>query len=215
MGGFLMQGRLLWRFRSVRLTLAIPLAAFVLAGCGGTSSSSSSLTTSASGSSGTAKPLKFALALQLTANSFMQTLAAGSTDAAHSVLGVSLNVTGAPAPNPPTQISDLSQVVTSGVDGVTVDPGAATLFMKALGNAAAQTRVNTVNDAGIQGTRGSNSFVGINQYQASRALLNVVFSRLPANLSGTIVLGNCIPGSAGWMPGSPPSRPISPRSCRT
>ncbi len=182
------------RLGSVLSGLGLPIVVLALAGCGGSSSSSSASSQGSSGATSSSKPVKLALVELLTANSFYQTLATGATDAAHSTPGVSLVVTGPSAPNPTTEIGDISQVLSQGLDGMIVDPAAASLFVKILGQAASQTRLMTIDNPAVLGTHGSETNLGINEFAASRALLDAVIPRLPANPSGTIVLGSCIPG---------------------
>ena len=179
-------------------SLAVAVAALGLAACGSSSTKSVSTPASSAGSSAapsSTKPIKVALVEQLTANQFMQTMADGSVDAAHDSPGVSLVDTGPAAPSATTEIGDISQVLAIGVVGMTVDPSPASLFTKSLGNAAGQTRLDTINDPPLPGTAGSVTTIGINEYTASRTLLDAVFAGIPPSASGSIVLGSCIPGN--------------------
>jgi ABC-type sugar transport system substrate-binding protein len=167
-------------------------AAGVLALVAGCSSSSTSAAGSPSSGATSHGPVKVALVLGLTDNPFMQELAEGSKDAA-SALGGSLVVTGPPAPDPTVGVTDLNQVVDQGVAGVTIMPLPATLWSKGVRDAAAATKVNIINTLAVQGTAGSGNYVGINDADAARTLLDAVFSHLGPNPSGSIVLGSCIP----------------------
>lgn len=147
----------------------------------------------AGGGSSNQKGVKVALVLGLTDDPFMQEVALGSKDAA-SALGATLTVTGPPAPNPTVGVNELNQVVKQGVAGVTIFPLPASLWSKAISAAASSTKVNIVNDPAVQGIKGSETYIGNNSAEASRELLDAVFAKLPANPSGEIVLGSCIPG---------------------
>lgn len=178
-----------WRKRQY-LFLGALAALSLVAGC----SSSSGGKSSGTGSGGTTKgQVKVALVLGLTDDPFMQELAQGSQDAA-AALGAKLTVTGPPAPNPTVGINQLAQVVKQGVDGVTIFPLPASLWSKAISSAAKSTKVNIVNDVAVKGIPGSETYIGNNSAEASRTLLDAIFSKVGADPSGEIVLGNCIPG---------------------
>lgn len=146
---------------------------------------------SAGGASG--GKVKVALVLGLTANPFMQEVSVGSQDAADE-LGGTLTITGPPAPNPTVGVNELAQVVAQGMAGVTIMPLPATLWSKGVSDAAAKTKVNTINTLPVQGIKGAETYVGINDAEASTALLDHLFTTLGSSPSGDIVLGTCIPG---------------------
>jgi ABC-type sugar transport system substrate-binding protein len=123
----------------------------------------------------------------------MQEDAQGAKDAAKA-LGASIIVTGPPQPDPTTGVSELQQVVNQGDDGFTIMPLPATLWSKGVQEAAARTRVNIVNTIAVQGIRGSQTYIGINDAVASKQMLDYLFARLGANPTGSIVIGNCIKG---------------------
>jgi ribose transport system substrate-binding protein len=136
-----------------------------------------------------------ALVLGLTANPFMQEVALGSGDAADE-LGATLTVTGPPAPNPTEGVSMLERVVAQGVAGVTIMPLPAELWTKGVEDAAAQTSVNTINTLPVEGIAGGETYIGNNDSESSNELMDYLVTQLPGDPSGTIVLGNCIPGVA-------------------
>lgn len=136
-----------------------------------------------------------ALVLGLTANPFMQEVALGSGDAADA-LGATLTVTGPPAPNPTEGVSMLERVVAQGVDGVTIMPLPAELWTKGIEEAAAATTTNTINTLPVEGTVGGETYVGNNESESATVVMEYLATLLPDDPSGSIVLGNCIPGVA-------------------
>jgi ABC-type sugar transport system substrate-binding protein len=153
-----------------------------------------------SGTDGDAGPggdgdVAVALVLGLTANPFMQEVALGSGDAADA-LGAELTVTGPPAPNPTEGVSMLRNVVAQGVDGVTIMPLPADLWTKGFEEAAEQTNVNAINTLPVEGTKGSDTYIGNNESESATALMEYLATLIPADATGEIVLGNCIPGVA-------------------
>lgn len=147
----------------------------------------------ASSSPGTGGKVKVALVLGLTANPFMQEVSVGSQDAADE-LGGTLTITGPPAPNPTVGVNELKQVVAQGMAGVSIMPLPATLWSKGISDAAAKTKVNTINTLPVQGSKGAETYIGINDAEASTTLLDHLFTTLGANPTGEVVLGTCIPG---------------------
>lgn len=139
--------------------------------------------------------MKVGLVLALTANPFMQEVAMGSNDAA-SDLGASVIVTGPPAPNPTVGVNDLNQVVAQGVAGVTIMPLPASLWSKGVSEAAAKTKVNTINNLPVRGIPGSETYIGINDAEASKVLVDYLLAKLGSNPTGNVVLGTCIPGAS-------------------
>ena len=195
---------------SVSRALAAAAAAatvILLSACGSSSHKASSATTSpasspstnssSSGSSGGGShSAKIGFVELFTSNPFYQELAQGAKDAGAAVSGASVSVSGPPTPNPSTEISDLQQVTSQGVSGVAIDPSPADLFTKALDDAAKQTSLVSVDNPPVQGIAGNQTYVSYNEPQTTDAMLRVVFQHLGANPSGTIVLGDCLPGNS-------------------
>ncbi|BEP13428.1 hypothetical protein acdb102_17390 [Acidothermaceae bacterium B102] len=175
-------------------TAAATSAAAVASAAGPAAATTAAAATAAGATTGATKgKIKVALVLGLTDDPFMQEVSQGSKDAA-AALGATLIVTGPPAPNPTVGINELAQVVKQGIAGVTIFPLPSSLWSKAISSAAASTKVNITNDVAAQGIPGSETYIGNNTAEASRMLIDGIISKLPANPSGEIVLGSCIPG---------------------
>ena len=200
--GALMHGCRHRHRRAVLGALVAAGSAVTLAACGSSSHKAASAgaastgSPSANSSAGGSHSAKIGFVELFTSNPFYQELAQGAKAAAAAIPGATVSVTGPPAPNPTTEVTDLQQVTSQNVDGVVLDPSPADLFTKAIGDAAQQTRLVSVDNPPTQGISGNDTFVSYNEAQTSDAMMKVVVQHLGANPSGTVVLGDCLPGNS-------------------
>lgn len=169
------------------------LAATLLSGCGGSSTGTAAGGTgtpgsNATGESNSAKGKKIILDTLFRAP-LAQAQAAGAKQAA-SAVGADINWVGPPSPDPPTAIKALQDAAAAGADGAVVAAFPGDLFRVPIN----QTGIPVVTlDIYSPGSKAATHF-GPDKYALGAALAKEFLKKLPADSSGTVVGGICVPG---------------------
>lgn len=132
--------------------------------------------------------------LATSAQDFAQEMADGGKFAADDVGGVELQISAPPSVDPPQQVKLLEDLARTATDGIAMENLAPDLFVRPLADLAAQDRrlvgVDTVPAEGSM----VDLYVGNDNFGAGHELALQAISLLPADITGTVVLGTPNPG---------------------
>ena len=178
------------------LALGAAVLAIGLAACGGGSSSSATTANAAATGSGNGgssdQRVKITYVLHLRVP-FTQQMADGAEQAAKDA-NVDLQVVGPQNFDPPSAIQAFENALSSGAQGIAVVPHPGDVWRKPL-QEAKEKGVPTISaNVGSPGlTDLSPVFVGENSINLGHALGDVILKNLPANPTGSVVVGICSP----------------------
>jgi len=161
------------------------------AGGGGPASASSSSSTTAGSS---AKTVHLAMIVADSTENAFQEMSNGAVSAAAHIPGVKLSTAAPAAVNPSQEVQMFQAAQQSSHDGIalmTVTPPA---FVRPFSQAvAAGVPVVAVDAPGLPGSKVT-TFVGNSNTEIGAGVANAMLAKIPANASGTVVIGNPIPG---------------------
>ena len=198
------------RIRLVGSAVTTLLAVVALAACGSSSSSSSATSSggaasggSSSGSTSTAaatttgssaKTVHLAMIVADSTENAFQEMSNGAVSAAAHIPGVKLSTAAPAAVNPSQEVQMFQAAQQNSHDGIalmTVTPPA---FVRPFSQAvAAGVPVVAVDAPGLPGSNVT-TFVGNSNTEIGAGVATAMLAKIPANVTGTVVIGNPIPG---------------------
>ncbi len=177
------------RRTSTLLTAGLGAAALLLTACG--SSGSSSATGSSSSGSGRKHP-HVGLQLAIAGIDFFQEVRAGAEQGAQDA-GGDVSVTGPAALQPDAAVKQFTDLQSKASDGIALHAAPPDFWVRPISRAAkAGVKLTTIADAPAPGSD-AGIYVGDNGERSGRVLVDKVLPYLPSR-SGTVVIGNCVPG---------------------
>lgn len=188
-GGAQMQRRILSFYSLGRSVSAGPLmiAACAVAMLG-------AILTACGGDSAESTPKKLTFIVPNTTQNFAKEIAAGYVSGVKQVGGVEAIIAGPVNNDAAKQVQDFEAARVATPGGIAVQATSPELFVGPLAAAAKDgIPLVAVNTAPASGS-GVKLYVGNDNFELGRALAREVIQRLPANASGTVVLGTPIPG---------------------
>ena len=169
-----------------RLALVAVVAALALAACGGDGGSSGG------GGGGGTRRMSFVVA-NISLN-FASEMANGGRYAADDVGGIDLKVVGPPTTDGPAEVQLFQNATTTAPDGAVVENLAPQLFTRPYAQAVAKgVPIVALDTVPLPGSN-VELYVGNDNYELGVQLATETIRRLPANASGTVVLGVPNPG---------------------
>lgn len=205
------------RLRGARSRALVAAAVAVLAvgvtACGSSSSSSSSAASSGSSTGGAStsasggKHVNLAFELVLTGVKFAQDASLGVKTAASQVGNVSVSINGPTSINPVVAQTQVTSAVSQSPDGMAIDPFTPDLWQHTLSTVAGQVKnllvwndKPVVTPAQIPSAH-VKTYVGISYASFGRdlAIGAIKNGGLSPSTTGTVLLGQCVPGTAGVL----------------
>lgn len=150
--------------------------------------------TGCSGTTSTTGAPKIGFSVATTDADFAQEMAAGGTFAADAVGGVQLQISAPNSVDPPAQVKLFGDLGRTAPDGIAIEDLAPELFVRPLADLAAKkVRLVGVDTVPAPGSN-VGLYVGNDNRGAGRQLAEEAIKLLPANATGTVVLGTPNPG---------------------
>jgi ribose transport system substrate-binding protein len=188
------------RLGAALVTIVVVLG---LAACGSSSSSTSASGASGGGSGGgssstssgaSAEPAHVAIIVADSTENAFQEMSDGGVSAGSNLPGVKVSTAAPAAVNPSQEVQMFQAAQQNSKDGIalmTVTPPA---FVRPFSQAvAAGVPVVAVDAPGLPGSNVT-TFVGNSNTQIGQGVANAMLAKIPANATGTVVIGNPIPG---------------------
>lgn len=163
---------------------ALVLGLVLLAGCGGAARSE-------------ALP-HVGFVVKRTGGSFAQEMTSGFHEGVGRIGGVSATVTGPPGQDGHKEVElfrDLTLAANGGIAVATSEPA---LMAPSIGEALSRHVAVIGVDMRLTASSGVELHIGNDNYELGEKLADELMRRLPADASGTVVLGNTVPGLAGF-----------------